>query len=216
MPYIYKITNQINGKAYIGKTMKTISERWNEHCQDYSRPHCEKRPLYRAMLKYGVQNFSIEQIEECSANDLNNRERYWIEYFKTFKEGYNATLGGDGRAYIDYDLVVANYQQLHNIEAVAKLMNIHRDSVTNILHTYKIPIKSSQEINREQNGKIVQMFDKKTGQFLRSFTNTMDAARWLIENNYSHCKLTTIRYHIAEVCTNKRKSAAGFIWKYPN
>ena len=215
MPYIYKITNQINGKIYIGKTMKTIPERWKEHCQDYTRERCEKRPLYSAMNKYGLEAFTIEQVEECSDEILNERETYWIEYYGSFKNGYNATRGGDGKPFIDYDLVVVNYQCLQNIEAVAKLMNIHRDSVSKILTLRKVPIKSSQEIAREQTGKIVQMFDKKTGSFIQSFATTSDAARWLIDNEYSHCKLTTIRYHITEVCMGKRKSAAGFVWKYP-
>lgn len=215
MPYIYKITNQINRKAYIGKTMKTIEERWQEHCHDYARARCEKRPLYAAMKKYGIENFTIEQIEECSDKALNERECFWIEYYGTFKNGYNATLGGDGRAYIDYDLVVINYNQLQNAEAVAKLMGISRDSVINILHARKIPIKSGYEIAREQNGKIVQMHNKQTGDFIQSFATTTDAAKWLIENKLTNCKLTTIRYHITEVCTGKRKSAAGFIWKYP-
>lgn len=216
MPYIYKVTNQLNGKAYIGKTMHTIDKRWKEHCRDYTKERCEKRPLYMAMKKYGVQNFIIEQIEECSDTILNERECFWIEYYGTFKNGYNATLGGDGKAYIDYDLVVANYKQLQNIEAVAQIMHIHRDSVTKILHSRNIPIKSSAQINKEQNGKIVQMFDKKTGEFIQSFITVADAARWLIDNGYSNCKFTTIRYHITEVCAGKRKSAAGFIWKYPS
>ena len=46
MAYIYKITNQINGKVYIGKTLSSIEERWKEHCKDYKREYCEKRPLY--------------------------------------------------------------------------------------------------------------------------------------------------------------------------
>lgn len=216
MPYIYKITNDINGKSYIGKTMLSIQERWEKHLHDARTSRCEKRPLYAAINKYGKEHFIIEQIEECSDIILSEREKYWIEYYGTFKNGYNATTGGDGRSYIDYDLVVANYTQLQNIESVASLMNIHRDSVTNILKARKIPIKSSQMINREQNGKIVQMFDKKTGIFIQSFSTTADAARWLIDNNYTNCKYTTIRYHISEVCAGKRKSAAGFIWKYPS
>jgi hypothetical protein len=51
MPYIYKITNKINGKSYIGKTLKTVKERWSEHCQDYKKERSEKRPLYSAMSK---------------------------------------------------------------------------------------------------------------------------------------------------------------------
>ena len=215
MPYIYKITNILNGKSYIGKTMLTVQERWREHCKDYKRDRYEKRPLYAAMNRYGVENFIVEQLEECSDTILNDRECFWIEYYGTFKNGYNATIGGDGRPYIDYDVVVANYQELQNATKVAELMNICHDSVLNILKARNIPIKSSGDIAKEANGKIVQMFDKKTGEFIQSFATAADAARWLIDNGYTNCKFTTIRYHISEVCNGKRKSAAGFIWKYP-
>lgn len=55
MAYIYKITNKVNNKCYIGKTLKTIEERWIEHCRDYLRRDEEKRPLYSAMKKYGIK-----------------------------------------------------------------------------------------------------------------------------------------------------------------
>ena len=64
MPYIYKITNLINGKIYVGKTSNTIEERWHEHIHDSTKEKCEKRPLYDAFNKYGISNFQIEQIEE--------------------------------------------------------------------------------------------------------------------------------------------------------
>ena len=60
MPYIYKITNNINGKIYIGMTYRTVQERWKEHQNDCNRRQAENRPLYRAMNKYGIENFSIE------------------------------------------------------------------------------------------------------------------------------------------------------------
>ena len=55
--YIYKITNNINNKIYIGKTNLTIEKRFKEHCRDAFRERNEKRPLYAAMRKYGIQKF---------------------------------------------------------------------------------------------------------------------------------------------------------------
>ena len=104
MAYIYQITNQINGKIYIGKTERTIQERWREHCKDYLRERCYDRPLYRAMRKYGLSNFTIELLEET--NNPEEREIFWIEQKGSFKHGYNATMGGDGKKYIDYDLKI--------------------------------------------------------------------------------------------------------------
>lgn len=216
MPYIYKITNSLNGKMYIGKTMKAVAERWQEHCHDYNRRSEEHRPLYAAMNKYGIDNFTIETIEECSDSIINEREKYWIEYFGAFKNGYNATIGGDGRAYIDYDLVVSTYAEVKNQAEVARIMNISRDSVGNILRIRNVPIMSSQDIMKAASAKIIHMYDKNTQKFVQAFATYADAANWLIENKYTNCKFTTIRYHISEVCHGKRKSAAGFIFKEIN
>ena len=59
------------------------------------------------MRKYGIEHFHIELIEET--DNPEEREIYWIEKKQSFKNGYNATIGGDGRKYIDYDLVIATY-----------------------------------------------------------------------------------------------------------
>ena len=64
MGFIYKIINNINDKVYIGKTDFSIEKRWAEHKKD-SQKDLKNRPLYRAMNKYGIENFSIEIVEEC-------------------------------------------------------------------------------------------------------------------------------------------------------
>ena len=59
MGYIYKITNTVNGKSYVGKTEKTIQERWKGHLNNIKK-YKDKLPLYRALDKYGKENFIIE------------------------------------------------------------------------------------------------------------------------------------------------------------
>ena len=92
MGYIYKITNKINGKVYIGQTRKTIQERFQEHLKK-AKIHTN-RYLYDAMNKYGYNNFIITQIEECLDIKLDEREIYWIKYYDTYNNGYNLTTGG--------------------------------------------------------------------------------------------------------------------------
>ena len=110
MAYIYQIVNDVNNKVYIGKTEFSIEKRFKEHCSDAFRERNEKRPLYAAMRKYGIEHFHIELIEET--DNPEEREIYWIEEKQSFKNGYNATLGGDGKKFIDYDLVLHTYSNL--------------------------------------------------------------------------------------------------------
>jgi group I intron endonuclease len=85
---IYKITNNINDKFYIGKTIKTADERFKRHFYNHKT---QNTYLYKAMRKYGFENFSIEIIEET--RNLDEREKFWIS---TLLPQYNMTSGGDG------------------------------------------------------------------------------------------------------------------------
>lgn len=96
MTGIYKITNMINGKSYIGQSVD-IHRRWRMEIADSNNVnnHSYDYPLMKAFRKYGIDNFKFEIIEECNNEELNQRETYWIDYFDTFFHGYNQTLGGD-------------------------------------------------------------------------------------------------------------------------
>lgn len=90
---IYKITNVINGDFYIGKTTKTIQERFKSHLYEASYNR-KKTYLYKAIRRYGEDNFTIKVIEcQVDPSELDNRERYWIEKLKPH---YNLTDGGEG------------------------------------------------------------------------------------------------------------------------
>ena len=92
--YIYKITNLINGKIYVGQTSRTPEIRFSEHV------HADSY-IGSAIRKYGRANFKIEVLEECeSKKELDNREQYWIARFESMgPNGYNLTEGGNDRNY---------------------------------------------------------------------------------------------------------------------
>ena len=108
------------------------------------------------MRKYGVEHFHIELIEET--DNPEEREVYWIEYYSSFKNGYNATKGGDGKRYLDYDLIISTYKEVGIINKVASILDISPDSVSKVLHQNNIPITSIKEINTKAFVKITNMY----------------------------------------------------------
>ena len=85
---IYKITKKENGKTYIGQS-NDIERRLKEH------QYKKDIPIELAIQKYGKDAFSFEIIEECSLDELDEKEKYWIAYYNTFKGfGYNCSEGG--------------------------------------------------------------------------------------------------------------------------
>jgi len=87
---IYKITNRLNGKPYIGQTRQPLEKRFLQHA-------AAKTPLGDAMRKCGLENFTIEVVEECATPELTKaRERFWIKVLKCkVPNGYNQSDGGE-------------------------------------------------------------------------------------------------------------------------
>ena len=94
MAHIYKITNIINDNQYVGKTERKPEDRWKEHL--YHAKTDGPMVISKAIRKHGEKNFKFEVIEECSTAEMNSKEIYWINYYDTYHNGYNSSLGGDG------------------------------------------------------------------------------------------------------------------------
>ena len=140
MGYIYCITNLVNGKQYVGKTTYSVTKRFKEHCKDSSKRRNEKRPLYDAMNKYGIENFVVEQLCECDNEELSSYEIQYIEKYNTYSKGYNATKGGDGAILFDYNLILKLYQEGLSMIEVASKVGCCTDTVSKVIHINNVPI----------------------------------------------------------------------------
>ena len=94
---IYKITNTVNNKCYIGQSTNLL-HRIRKHIKTLLTGTNRNAHLQNAYNKYGTGNFTIEIIEECTEDSLDEREIFWIDYYKAYdpKYGYNKTKGGTG------------------------------------------------------------------------------------------------------------------------
>lgn len=211
MARIYVIKNDINDKVYVGKTEFSLEKRFKEHCSDAFKSRCEKRPLYNDMKKYGTEHFYIELIEETDMPE--EREMYWIEQCDSYVNGYNATLGGDSKKYIDYDEVVRVYDEVKNCVKVAEIMSISADSVSNILTIKGVNILPTKEVNVICFGKNVDMLTK-NGEYVRTFHSLKEAARFIASLDSARTNIAGIQEHIKGVCSGRRKSAYGCLWQF--
>ena len=175
MAYIYKITNLINKKLYIGKTSSSIEERFKEHIKDSKKERCEKRPLYDAMNKYGIKNFCIEQIEEVENDEIaSQREIYWIKKLNTYIgfsdcNGYNATLGGDSKRYYNYTEIAKKYLELKSEKEVCEYFSCDPKVVR------KACAENGIEIALKTNSKKIRRIDK-NGE-IKDYASITDAAK---------------------------------------
>lgn len=135
---IYKITNVVNGKIYIGQTVQTLHQRWLRHC---SKTGGSCSYLHRAILKYGKENFKIEVIMETEQDFLNVTEQFYIHHYKStdHRIGYNLTEGGKTTSPALRALtkeqetkIIAWKESGQSCAEIAKEFNIDKTTVANI------------------------------------------------------------------------------------
>jgi len=197
---IYKIINKMNGKIYIGKTYLTIKERYKQHIYNSKRENNKHRPLYRAINKYGIENFSVELIGEYEEGLLELMEIEFIKEYDSYNNGYNATLGGEGTRTFPYTdkEVIKKYKELKHVNNTAEYFNTCKEMIRRILKGNNIKIDGHK--------RKVAKLDKNTLKVLKTYESVNEAARQL-----GDVKKVS---HICKVCNGQRKTAYGYRWEY--
>ena len=202
MAYIYKITNKINNKSYIGKTEYANPEtRWKQHIAESKKERFSYRALYAAMRKYSVENFDFSIIEET--DDPCEREQYYIQLYDTYHNGYNETLGGDGKAYLELpEQEIIQYYLNHNLVTTAKHFGHDVETINKVLYKNNIQKHSASQAVCNVSSYPVAQIDKVTNEIIQIFPSVAAAE-----------KATGNNKHIADVVNGKRKTAQGYRWE---
>lgn len=155
---IYKITNNLNNKSYIGQSIH-IEKRWEEHLYKSSKSSLIQYVIY----KYGKENFTFEILEECLIEELDNKEIFYISLYDTYFNGYNETTGGQGLEKgfntclkISKEDLLKIYDLLQNTSTpqkeIAQQFNVGEDVISTINHgksrrlpNYSYPLRVNYE-----------------------------------------------------------------------
>ena len=208
MGIVYKITNNINGKVYVGKSKRLPSIRWAEH-QRYAREANRTNLIYLAIRKYGIENFSFEVIENNIPDSLlAQKECEYIKQFNSFHNGYNETVGGEGESPVDTEELIALYIYGNNYSEIASITGHTRKTVSSTLRSLGYYPKSVNGNNKGKGKQVV--FD---GVEYRSITQLAE----FLHNNYdefSDNKISTIVTGIHKVLSGVNKSYYGYSFSY--
>lgn len=210
MGVIYKVTNLINGKVYIGQTID-FQRRKRKHLSDARKNDVKDTSIFhRAIRKYGEDSFSWEIIEEVSSEQLDDREKYWIQFFESYIEynkGYNMTLGGDNaEGLVKWIKENPDKARQNALNSLIKAQKINRENPEQTRERLKKARKRSNEVVSKKVLCVEQQI---------TFNSISDAERWSMSSKNPNGKKAS-HQHISKVCKGARHTAGGYHWKYVN
>lgn len=227
--FIYKITNNINGKIYIGQTIRTIQRRWNEHKREaiIQREHSKSKYLYSSMRLHDIKNFSIEEVIKVSSINKNElikeldilEQEYIVKYKSLWTEnGYNLTVGGGnghsrGSEIIKYTtegVFIGEYMSFSELSRIENVdvSTIERrckqhlciDGLTVLFFKNEI---FDLSLITYPNLNIIKQYDKK-GNLISIFHNTKELQA---KTSFNICS-------ILMCCRGEIKTSYGYIWRF--
>lgn len=207
MGYIYKVTNDVNDKIYIGQTINSIEYRFRCHINE----PIKNNKFHKALSDIGVEHFKIELVEECLDEDLNDREKYWIKFYDSVNRGYNTTWGGSCGLHYNRQEILDLWNQGLNIQKISEAIGIDRGLLAQILRNNgiiddEIKARHYEAMRVQVKNRAVYQINPKTGEVIKKWDMISEAERQL---HISHTA-------IVRCCGLKpqSKTAGGFTWRY--
>ena len=206
--YIYKIVNKVNGITYVGQTITSINTRFIQHKYSSTKYNTY---LYNAMRKYGIENFTIEQIDTANnLDELNNKEIYWINKLNTkAPNGYNILDGGNGTKGFHHSKetkLILKQKSTGNTNALGK-HNISVEGKKNMLLAHKGKPSSFKNKNHTLEAK--EKISKKHSKQVMCIET-----KEIYPSSIIASQKLKITNHIGRCCRGERKTCGGYHWSW--
>lgn len=209
--FIYKATSITTGKVYIGQSCQTLEKRMSQHLYKATSDYDPNNHFHNAIRKYGFQDFVFQIIEDdITSNEiLNEREKYWINYYNSYYDGYNSTLGGESGLRRDDLVIAALFHDGYTTKEICEITGHDRSTIYN---SYKVN-GLQEENNKRKNEKTKLRCSERVeqygldGKYIKTYESATAAGQEL--GNQSA---------ISAVCRqeNSALSAYGYLFKYEN
>ena len=181
--FIYKITNTINSKSYIGQTIQNVKERFYQHCATKCSKAVSNMAIHRAIKKYGKSNFTVEVIEEIDSTNLNDMERYWIKYYNSYNNGYNSTKGGqDGcKPFKDLNVesIIKEYNTGKSLRTLGTIFKVDKQTIKDLLIRHNVELRTTRTYKLSQKDR-----DKVLEDFASGLSRKEIMIKWNISKSY--------------------------------
>ena len=232
---IYKVTNKINNKVYIGQTIQTLSQRRNKHYYKANNEANINTHFINALRKYPKESFSWEIIDQAnSQEELENKDKYWIQYYNSINDGYNTKDGGEtiivtdkflescgSHPFYAFDLKGNKLGEFLNQREFARDHKMSKGDIYKMLknqlyYSNGVICIDKDSFTQQRLKDCIKVAKGKTTPFIARKIETGEIFGPFI--NKTECKkfLNLKSNHIREVLDKKRKSQEGYIFQYCN
>lgn len=207
MSIIYKITNKVNGKIYVGETNRTLKARWEQHLRRANQKNTTEY-LYSAMRKYGIENFYIEEITQCKPEERFEVETSYIIKFNSLApNGYNLVLSQNGPTPIMIETALQLWRDGLSIVGISNKLHMSPKTIsfylkTNGVNEKEIKDRRSKNVGKYSSKEVIR-YDLE-GNYIDEWSSASEAARKLGYNVASICKS----------CKGNIITYKNYIWQY--
>lgn len=208
---IYKATSITTGKVYIGQSCQTLEKRMHQHLSRAMTNYDPSNHFHNAIRKYGFQDFVFQVIEDNIVSDevLNEREKYWIEYYNSYYDGYNSTLGGDAGLRRDDLIIVALFHEGYTTKEICEMTGYNRSTIYNSYKANGLQEENNKRKNEQTRLRCSERVEQYSldGKYIKTYESATAAGQEL--GNQSA---------ISGVCRQEQSalSAYGYLFKYEN
>lgn len=236
-PIIYGIKNLINEKIYVGKSIN-VKLRKKAHENSFIRKQAVNIHLQRAVDKYGIENFAFIILEEVTLDNINEKEQYWIKYFKSYDEnfGYNKTMGGEGgNLTLETKLKISktspNRKTIYQFSSEGELIKTWYGvkDIERELQFLSSTISKACSVNTNNNSAygFYWSYNENLNNFsgigqennklqIQQFSLNEELIKTWSSISIAAKETNSSKASIIRCCKNKQKTCNNFIWKYLN